>query len=327
MEAARLHARLGTDMSIPIDVFEVVRELGVWLSARDLSSTLFGFYLSDGGTFGICLNDRHPEPLQRLTCAHELGHHMLGHQSALDLERHISGGGDTSLAEVEAQAFASAFLMPPGLVNRKMRTLDLNGRSGLTDLDLYRLARTMDTSFSATVWRLVDLEILTPAAAKELARKGPSKAKAILIQPFAAPGRGEVVEVDAERQDLALCRVGDHVMVDLPNHGDSGYIWVADGQLPGSFPPGLVWDGAGTLAQAAQPLVARHAPESGGGSRLHFQFEAPGPAEVSMQLIRPWEASPRPAAELPLNVVVQPEHQVVGMDAAQIGAYARRVGS
>ena len=115
MAAARLHARLHTDLSHPVDIFRIVQELGIWLNARPLGN-LFGFYLRQDDALGICLNAVHPETLQRYTCAHELGHHLLGHDSNLDDAADIDEvGSGRPVQERAAQVFAGNFMMPLGL--------------------------------------------------------------------------------------------------------------------------------------------------------------------------------------------------------------------
>ena len=63
----------------------------------------------------------HPRPLQRFTAAHEYGHHVLGHSHSLDTQAEIEGQPTDAadpLAEIAAQAFAGALLMPLHLVNQ-----------------------------------------------------------------------------------------------------------------------------------------------------------------------------------------------------------------
>ena len=65
---ARTHARLKLPSDRPIDIFSIVQQLGIWLKTEPLGN-LYGFYLRHGQATGIVLNRRHPEDLQRYTCA------------------------------------------------------------------------------------------------------------------------------------------------------------------------------------------------------------------------------------------------------------------
>jgi Zn-dependent peptidase ImmA (M78 family) len=229
MAAARLHARLHTDQTKPVDVFAVVQDLGIWITTQPLGS-LFGFYLRQNGALGICLNARHPETLQRYTCAHELAHHVLGHGSSLDERDEVDGwGGTSSVEERAAQVFAGNFLMPLGLVNRVMRRLGLYGKP-LSAPDIYQISREMDVSFTAAVWRLrtldrVDRETAEiavqrgAAAAKEQLRNGPpvSATRADLWTVQEAPGSAEF-----------SCRVGDEILIQLPENRSTGRTWAIE---------------------------------------------------------------------------------------------------
>jgi Zn-dependent peptidase ImmA (M78 family)/DNA-binding XRE family transcriptional regulator len=68
----------------------------------------------------IALNADHPSSRRRFTLSHELGHIVLGHQSGA-----VVDDGDSARLEAEADAFASALLMPEHLAVRELRNPDL----------------------------------------------------------------------------------------------------------------------------------------------------------------------------------------------------------
>jgi len=68
----------------------------------------------------IFINSRRPWTRRRFTMAHELGHHVLGHQAGLD--RNVDESPDP--AEASANAFAAEFLMPAELVHAAPRIYD-----------------------------------------------------------------------------------------------------------------------------------------------------------------------------------------------------------
>ncbi len=255
MAAARLHARLHTDLSGPVDVFRIVQELGIWLNSRPLGN-LFGFYLRQDDALGICLNAAHPETLQRYTCAHELGHHLLGHASNLDDAADIDGaGGATSAQELAAQVFAGNFLMPLGLVNRVLRRLDLYDHS-LTASDVYQVSRELDVSYTAAVWRLRALDRLDGPTAAAYAKAGAAAAKRVLRggPPPGSP-RADLWVIEKAGDDLVgQCRVGDEILLRLVENRSTGYVWQIEDPagipLPGAS-EALVWDGGQSLTAEA----------------------------------------------------------------------------
>jgi Zn-dependent peptidase ImmA (M78 family) len=251
MAAARLHARLHTDLSGPVDVFRIVQELGIWLNSRPLGN-LFGFYLRQDDALGICLNAGHPETLQRYTCAHELGHHLLGHASNLDDAADIDGaGGGTPAQERAAQVFAGNFLMPLGLVNRVLRRLDLYDRS-LAAADVYQISRELDVSYTATVWRLRSLDRLDGPTAAAYAKAGAAAAKRALRGGLPSGSvRADLWVIEQAGDDLiGKCRVGDEILLRLVENRSTGYIWQIEepaGTSSVAATQVLAWDGRENL--------------------------------------------------------------------------------
>lgn len=356
MAAARAHARLKLPLDRPIDIFGVVQHLGIWLKTEPLGN-LFGFYLRHGQATGIVLNSRHPEDLQRYTCAHELGHHLLGHQS------HLDGDGDVNrlngpLQEQAAQVFAGSFLMPLGLVNRLLRAHDLIGRP-LSAVDTYKLSRDMDVSYAACIWRLRVLDLLGPTTARAYVGAGAAAAKADLrgADPI-DDARSDVYVIDEVADGLELkVRVGDEIWLRLPERRSSGYSWVV-GQPPDPASR-LRWDGASLIAptvrrehSAGTSSVVRAtvnrsrdlpraevetystgwndaAPLSvGTGSLREIGLLATGTGaeRLHLQLRRPWSTD-TPAAEANLTVVVGPARTIDGFIPQQTAAHAARLGS
>jgi Zn-dependent peptidase ImmA (M78 family) len=287
MAAARLHARLHTDLSGPVDIFRIVQELGIWLSSRPLGN-LFGFYLRQDDALGICLNAGHPETLQRYTCAHELGHHLLGHASNLDDAADIDGtGGGTPAQERAAQVFAGNFLMPLGLVNRVLRRLDLYDRS-LTAADVYQISRDLDVSYTAAVWRLRSLDRLDGPTAAAYAKAGAAAAKrALRGGPPPGSARADLWVVEKTGDDLiGKCRVGDEILLRLVENRSTGYIWQIEERndaLPLPTAERLAWDGGQSLVAQPMQIGQLALPSTDDVLRVaadrHFETEmGPGPA-------------------------------------------------
>ena len=268
MAAARLHARLHTDLERPVDIFRIVQELGIWLNSRPLGN-LFGFYLRQDDALGICLNAAHPETLQRYTCAHELGHHLLGHESNLDDAADIDGlGGGTPTQERAAQVFAGNFLMPLGLVNRVLRRLGLYDEP-LSASDVYQVSRELDVSYTAAVWRLRTLGRIDGPTAASYARAGAAAAKMILRGgPPHNSARADLWVVEVAGDDLiGRCRVGDEILLRLIENRSTGYVWNIEEPAPVSSNESterLAWDGGegiGTRAAHAAQLALSTADE------------------------------------------------------------------
>lgn len=259
MQAQRLHARLRTDHSRPINIFGVVQELGIWLSSRPLGAGLFGFYLREGDAAGIVVNAGHPEYLQRYTCAHELGHHMLGHRSHLDGRDDIIGDAPADRHdEHAAQMFAGNFLMPIQAVNRVQRRLGISRDSAPTAAQVYALSRELDVSFSAAAWQLVNLSRLTTRQASEMVRAGAAEAKRSM-RPGPHPvgdNRAGLVVIDETGRDVpVMVRPGDELRIRVPENASTGYVWQfgtpEENQIDSAEPAELSWDGGAGIDPAS----------------------------------------------------------------------------
>lgn len=269
MRATRLHQRMGTPMDRPVDVFALTQRLGVWLAAQPMDNT-YGFYLHDNEASGIVVNSRHPEVLQRYTCAHELGHHLLGHGSHTDDQATVEAGAEVAVREHQAQAFAAALLMPGPLVNRTLR--GLGAAAGPTAADIYLASRDLAVSYTAMVWGLAELNKLDRRTAASLAQTGVRRVKdALRGGPAVADARADLWMLDlspepgAEITRSLSCRVGDEIYIRVPEDLGTGYTWslgdqpARSEQRPVVSAPRLRWDG-GSQVDSGPPTAATIGP-------------------------------------------------------------------
>ncbi|MQY27236.1 ImmA/IrrE family metallo-endopeptidase [Nocardia aurantia] len=267
MQAARLHQQMHTPYDRPVDVFGLTQRLGLWLATQPLDHT-YGFYLSEGPSAGIVLNSNHPETLQRYTCAHELGHHLLGHGSRTDDSNTVDrNSDDLALKELQAQVFAAALLMPAPLVNRTLQRLGITGVPGAPDI--YAASRDMAVSYTAALWGLAQLKKLDFGLLRALEKSGAKSAKdALRGGPAVTDARADVWIVDNTDRDAVHCRVGDEIHLHLPEDLSTGHTWTIDhdtepAPAPSALGMHLQWDGGTGLGMTpAAPAAVR--PRSAG---------------------------------------------------------------
>jgi hypothetical protein len=171
--AARLHQRLPIRREVEarggnVDVFGAIHGLDLPLLLRPLRG-LLGAYLSDPAP-GVLVTTQRPMSIQRFTAAHELGHFALSHQPSLDDESilrrmPVSGQPAGDFQEIEADAFAVAFMMPRWLVGwhaaRQGWTADHFKQPNM----VYQLALRMGASYEATCWTLAGGAAVAPRPA------------------------------------------------------------------------------------------------------------------------------------------------------------------
>lgn len=160
-ESAGIEARgaLGLGETQPLD--DILRSLerttGLQIFVRPLGEDgIAGAYWVSQDVPFVMVNGDQPVQRQRFTLAHEFGHHQLGHGNQID-ERLVLGDG--SPIEVEANAFAAAFLMPPTAITKALERL---GRPQITFDVLITLAALFGVSAKAMRIRLETLEELKP---------------------------------------------------------------------------------------------------------------------------------------------------------------------
>lgn len=317
--AQRARRRLGLPLERRIDIFGVIESEGVWLMFQPLRE-LYGFYRRVGDVAGIVINAHHPVSLQRYTAAHEYGHHVLGHGFSLDDVRNVDGArgineaadfedalaarsqaevGDP-LEEAAAQAFAGTFLMPIQVVNRLLAARGLDpDRPNLGPAEVYDLALELGASYEAAVTQLAVLEKVTWPESRRL-RLPPLQIKTTLAGRRPEDARADVWlvhETDRERQ-LPL-RVGDEVVLRLPEIPSSGYAWTLDRRAFSSLE--LIEDVTEPADDAQDEVYGGRAVR-----RVLLRATAPGVDDIVVALSRPWEPEPIEKVVVHVRVAGEP---------------------
>lgn len=164
-----------------------------------------GMYLADEGM--ILVAAERPEGRKRFTCAHEIGHHVLGHGTVID--EIIESGSDKEI-EKEADFFASMLLMPSSAVKRAAGAIGLD-LSSPAPADLYILSRYLGTSYAGLLTQIhFNLKSISGHAYRSL--KDVS-VKSIKNSIYAGHGGGEIFVVGDWWKDKSIDMVvGDHIV-------------------------------------------------------------------------------------------------------------------
>jgi Zn-dependent peptidase ImmA (M78 family) len=167
MQGERLAEELGKN-SLPINVETIARKLKLKVIYANLGPKVSGLLISNDGGSQICVKEDDFPTRQRFTIAHELGHHVLGHQFESGEHVHVDKGNFISERgpraadgvdpkEVEANQFAACLLMPSKLLLEKVTKL---GGPPLFDDDVASLAKQFEVSEHAMTIRLTTLKLL-----------------------------------------------------------------------------------------------------------------------------------------------------------------------
>jgi Zn-dependent peptidase ImmA (M78 family) len=149
-------------LTAPVNVEELAIKRGIKVIAYPLNDDVSGLLSLQDGEATIGYNIKEPSTRIRFTIAHELGHYELHKEmSALFIDKQFiyrsQASGDTPVTlamEQEANAFASALLMPTDLLRNEILKTKLN----LMDDDaIEKLARRFDVSTTAMSIRISGL--------------------------------------------------------------------------------------------------------------------------------------------------------------------------
>ena len=147
-----------------IDIEELMRAYNIHYFPKALPDNISGASMTTKNEKKIIVvNQNHPETRQKFTIAHELGHLLLGHDTALNTQdaglvagrakqkkdvepsqilfRNDKTSEGSDWREVEANHFAASLLMPREILNREIQKLiQTHSKSYLSEPDVWELA-------------------------------------------------------------------------------------------------------------------------------------------------------------------------------------------
>ncbi|MBN3815268.1 ImmA/IrrE family metallo-endopeptidase [Paraburkholderia sp. Se-20369] len=253
-----------------IDAEHIASASNVVVMYRKLELLLGGFLLEDG-TPGIIVNWDRPRGLVHMTCAHELGHFALGHESTSDTTVDVSR--NAALIERTANQFAYALLAPSWLVAQTMRRQRWSRSSLRNPSVVYQMSLRLGMSYKAMVWSLNRLGHLSVSDALEIVDVQPITLKRDILGG-AAPinPRSDVwMLTDADQDRILEPGLGDQMVFDLPNHVGSGHLWsVNEAQSEGFLLKPFVRD-----ARRVPPHRGAEISVGGDGSTLRYELTSP----------------------------------------------------
>jgi Zn-dependent peptidase ImmA (M78 family)/predicted secreted protein len=306
VRALRARRDLGVAMDRPVDIYRAIRAMRLWLLFQPLDG-LFGMYQRQDAAAGVVISVKVHPALQRYTAAHELGHHVMGHEAGIDPERNVTRWTSLSTQELGAQMFAAEFLMPLAAVNAAASSLGI-GPGNLGALAVYQLSLRLRTSYSAMITRLQTLGWVDRTEVARLRSIQPKQLKERLLGRPPTDSRSDVWLV-TDRQEPAPISplVGDEVLFSLEETPSTGYRW--DPKL-----------GEGLAVEREEFIeptgTISEEPIGGPGRRrLHVADKEPQSSHVRFSLRRRWETrEPAAAVDVALEADNRPQP---GVDAAQ----------
>lgn len=218
----------GKDLISPICIYSLAEAHDVRVTFTDID--MEGMY-QRGAPPRIYLSAKRPLARRAYNCAHELGHHLLGHGSSIDeLREHQTIRPWDVPDEYSADTFASYALMPTLGLRSAFVTRGLKPETA-TPLDLYRVACHFGVGYNTLVTHLLWGEQMVGRARADALRKhSPKSIRAQILgkltpQPLiVADSAWASPSIDAEVGHLLLLPIGAvaqgeavRLLADLPN--------------------------------------------------------------------------------------------------------------
>ena len=269
-----------------IDVFDCLKRLDVVTVCRPLDG-LLGAYTTHGQTHGVMVSTNRRLPIQRFTAAHELGHFWLKHGTSIDSEESINNArsikGNAPFSEVEAEAFASEFILPKSLVGYTIRRQNY-AKSELKNPEIiYQLSLRLGASYSATRVAMQNHNFLSLQDSSRAASVSPKLIKQTLLKELGLSASHPDVFHLTEKDNGSYILSGpeDTIIIDLQEHSTSGYSWT---EIPSSANINTLFD------------IHKIASESriGGLSQRKLVLQGNEVAQINTQEKRPWDVGGKP---------------------------------
>ncbi|HWI81573.1 ImmA/IrrE family metallo-endopeptidase [Ramlibacter sp.] len=232
--ASQLHEDLGLKNRLragdePIDVLGAMASLDIAVVFKPLKG-LLGAYLRVPGAAGVVITSERPLHVQRFTAAHELGHHVFEHPLSTDSTVGYAARGERrgyDENELEADAFASEFLMPRWLIAAHMRRRSYTKQDLFRTDVIYQLSLRLAVSYSALCWALYGHGLFAHDQAEQMASREPKGAKQMAAADVVPQTWHPDVWALSERDHRSIIIGGpeDLVVLELEEHSTAGFAW------------------------------------------------------------------------------------------------------
>lgn len=283
IESSRAMERIEQDGYTRVDPFRVASTENLPVLLRPLDK-LLGAFIRDSSS-GILVNSARSAGLIHMTCAHELGHYFMGHESAVD--ETIDYGSNAERLEQEAESFGYHLLAPRRLLGIICKRKGWDRRSLANPLVIYQLSLRLGISYSATAYSLLRHDLVTYADVQLLLKTTPASIKRLLLQGNLPDATKDVWLFDSSDQASILePRPEDHLVVRLKSHASAGYLWLADS-----------WEQVAAQGFALAPLATSNPDPStlafGADAMMDYVLSSDSkaidePQLVALAEVRPW---------------------------------------
>ncbi len=305
LAATRWHRQSGTQEELaltraPVDVFGALLKSEAAVIFRPLEG-LLGACLKHPAR-GVIISTQRPLSVQRFTGAHELGHIILHHDSSFDGEEILTQASLKEIAEVQANAFASEFLIPRWLPPIHGRAQGWNRESLKDPVIVYQLALRMGASYEATCIALHNFKAVDTRTLSVLRLIQLKEIKQALIPDYQPEHWHRDIWLLTERDEGAVIegQPDDLFLFRLNEKSGAGYLWDITELKERGF----------VIVEDRRDINGRSEKIGGSVERvIAAQSESPTVGEVLLAHRRPWQESGDAAEEFHLRYDLRGKEQ------------------
>ncbi len=243
-KADSLRIDLGLNMFQPINVYDACEKLG--LDVRFYRINMEGMYVSsdDPTNARIILSALRPFSRKVFTCAHELGHHLYGHGSKIDMIQKENGEQETYNEEERiVDIFASALLMPVAGIQLEFKRRNWDFRSA-TPIQFFTISSVFGVGYQTLIYNCTLNRLISRTKSNELSKYSPS----IFLNKI----------LDGEKKKGHLKIIDSKYRETTVDTEVSGYLYVPKGvRLEGNHLESVYETRNGVCYQAVKPGILR----------------------------------------------------------------------
>lgn len=165
--------QLGIDASVPVNVFEIARQLEVDVWLKDIPS-MEGMFSRDRNA--IVLPTSRPPGRRNFSCGHELGHWHFGHGTQIDDLDSIEEDGNNE-EEFLVNQFSASLLMPKWAVAKAFKRRNVSAQDA-SPKSIYSVSCQLGVGYESLIHQMsINLKLITRPRASVLLKTKPKSVK------------------------------------------------------------------------------------------------------------------------------------------------------
>ncbi|MBI1785922.1 ImmA/IrrE family metallo-endopeptidase [Candidatus Sumerlaeota bacterium] len=220
MAALRLRREAGLQFEEPLCVYDLAIELGIDVRFFNIPS-MEGVYSRDESP-KIIISSLRPPGRQAFTCAHELGHYILGHGTRYDelVEQRLSAR-ESDPHEFQADCFAGTLLMPHAAVRHGFKVRGWQPHA-CSPIAFYTVSNWLGVGYASLIHHMqFALAMIDPGRAEWLKRFQPKELRASILK---RESRENLIVIDEHWQRSPVDAQVSDILISPPNTRFDGII-------------------------------------------------------------------------------------------------------